>query len=175
MQADRITCVTCRHEIDASAKVCPFCGSEPRTGEKIVDAEAMLREVFKPAGERRPRGILDLARQRQGVVVAAAVIISALLLGGVWSFVSRRNESDVIANSAVPLAEVTDLSTQNDDARPQPMPDLDFQYDGHPQTMRTFVIEPGAVAPATAVPAPAAAPTATAQPPVPAPPPAVRR
>jgi hypothetical protein len=156
MQADRIICVTCRHEIDAAAKVCAYCGSDPRTGEKVVDAQAMLREVFHTGDARRSRGLLDLARQRQGVVLIAGAVVVALLIGGVWSFVSRRNESDLSA--AVPLAEVTDLSTQNEDTRPLPMPELAFQYDGHPQTMRTFVIEPGAVAPN--------------QPPQPTPPPA---
>lgn len=145
MQADRIACVTCRHEIDAAAKVCAYCGSDPRTGERLVDAQALLREVFHTGDDRRPRGILDLVRQRQGMVLIGGAVILALLIGGVWSFVSRRNESDLSA--AVPLAEVTDLSTQNEETRPQPMPELEFQYDGHPQTMRTFVLEPGAVAP----------------------------
>jgi hypothetical protein len=169
MQADRITCVTCRHEIDASAKVCAYCGCEPRTGEKLVDAQAMIREVFNTDGARGRGGILDLFRQRQGAVLIGAAVVLALILGGIWSFVSRRNETDVSAASAVPLAEVTDLTTQNEDARPQPMPDLPFQYDGHPQTMRTYVMEPGAVAPnqPPAVPA-AGAPAVAAPPPAPA-------
>ena len=43
--------------------------------------------------------------------------------------------------------DVTDLNNQTDETKPQPMPDLKFQYDGHPQTMRTLIVEPGAVAP----------------------------
>jgi hypothetical protein len=164
MQADRVTCVSCGHEIDAAAKVCAFCGSEPRSGEKIVDAEAMLREVFHTGEPRPSHGLLDLARQRQGMVVIAAAVIAALLLGGVWSFVSRRNDNDVSANSAVPLAEVAEVSPQDEEAQ-QPMPEMVYQYDGHPQTMRTYVLEPGAVAPASQAPAQSTGATAAARPP----------
>jgi hypothetical protein len=30
------------------------------------------------------------------------------------------------------------------------MPDVQFQFDGHPEAMRTYLAEPGAVAPAGA-------------------------
>jgi hypothetical protein len=44
------------------------------------------------------------------------------------------------------------------------MPDLKYAFDGHPQTMRTFVTEPGAVTPPEVLAAqPAAAQTTTAQ------------
>ena len=40
-----------------------------------------------------------------------------------------------------------DLSTQQDETKPVPMPDLKYQYEGRPQAMRTFIIESGAVTP----------------------------
>jgi hypothetical protein len=43
----KVTCVACRHQIDEAAKVCPYCGADPVTGQKM-DTQAMLQEVFQP-------------------------------------------------------------------------------------------------------------------------------
>lgn len=153
-----VTCVACRHDIDAAAKLCPYCGADPRSGEKL-DTQALLEEVFKPRELTTSESVLEYARHRQGVVVGGGIAVVLAILLGVHAFVTHRNETDVSAASAVPLAEVTDVGTANESQAPPPMPQLDFQYDGRPQTMRTFIVEPGAVAP----PAPPAAPaTATA-------------
>ena len=90
---------------------------------------------------------MQFARQRQGVVIAAGVIVALLLLMGIHAFVTRRNAQEVSAASAIPLTEVTDLSNQTDENKALPMPGLQYQFDGHPQTLRTFVVEPGAVVP----------------------------
>jgi hypothetical protein len=142
-----ISCVTCRHEIDDAAKVCPYCGSEPRSGEKIIDAQAMLQEVFKPKPVTRAGTMLDFARQRQGVVVAGAVFVGFLILAGLYQFAVRRNDTAIITGSGVPMTEVTDVVDQSDESRPLPMPDLQFQYDGRAQAMRTYIVEPGAAPP----------------------------
>ena len=143
--SDVIVCVGCHHEIDSTAKLCPYCGADPRSGTK-VDTQAMLQEVFRPRPTTRGAGLLDFARNRQGAIVAAGIAIGFLILAGLYQFVSRRNDT-VSAASAVPITEITDLSDQGDEAKPLPMPDMQFQYDGHPQTMRTYVVEPGAVPP----------------------------
>ena len=150
--ADRITCASCRHDIDAAARLCPYCGADPRTGTKPVDTQAMLQEMFHP---RPPAStsdnVIEFARQRQGVVIALAIGVVMLLLAGLHEYVTRRNARDVSAAAAIPLTEVTDLNNQQDDNRPLPLPNLDYQFDGHPQTMRTFVVEPGAITPPEAV------------------------
>jgi len=142
-----INCVVCRHEIDDAAKVCAYCGADPRTGEKIIDAQAMLSEVFKPKPRGRAGTLMDFARQRQGIVVAAAVFVGFLILAGVYQFAVHRNDAAIASGSGVPMTEVTDVSDQGDENKPQPMPDLQFQYDGNPKTMRTYVVEPGATPP----------------------------
>ena len=38
-------CAACNHAIDAAAKLCPYCGADPATGER-VDTQAILQEVF---------------------------------------------------------------------------------------------------------------------------------
>ena len=166
----RTVCVACRHQIDAAARLCPYCGADPETGQK-VDTQAILQEVFQPRHVSTAEGVMQYARQRQGVVITLATFAVLLLLSGVHQFASRRNQRIADAN-AVPLTEVTDLSNQSSDTRPQPLPEMQFQYDGHAQTMRTFVVEPGAVTPPEVVAAQAAAtataPTTTA---APAPPP----
>ena len=146
-----INCVTCHHDIDDAAKVCAYCGSDPRTGEKIIDAQAMLSEVFKPKRTTRAGSLLELARHRQGLVVAGAVVVGFLLLTGLYQFAVRRNDSGIVNGSGVPMTEVTDVSDQGDENKPMPMPEMQFQYDGHPQAMRTYIVEPGA-APAPAAP-----------------------
>jgi hypothetical protein len=140
-------CAACRHEIDAAARLCPYCGADPRSGEKPVDTQALLQEVFQPRHVSATEGVLEYVRQRQGVVIFVAIVVGLLLLGGVHQFIVRRNANAVSDASAVPLTEVTDLSNQQDDTKQLSMPSLQFQYDGHPQTMRTFVVEQGAAPP----------------------------
>lgn len=161
---DRIACASCRHDIDAAAKLCPYCGADPRTGQKPVDTQAMLSEMFHPRKTSASDTVFEFARQRQGVVVALAVLVVVLILAGLHEYVTRRNARDVSAAAAIPLTEVTDLNNQSDENKPLPLPKLEFQFDGHPQTMRTFVVEPGAVTPPEVV----AAQQATAQPAQPA-------
>ena len=144
---DRIACASCRHDIDAAARLCPYCGADPRTGQKPVDTQAMLNQMFHPREVTASDTVIEFARQRQGVVIALAVLLVILLLAGLHEFVTRRNARDVSAAAAIPLTEVTDLSNQDEENKPQPLPNLEYQFDGHPQTMRTFVVEPGAVTP----------------------------
>src|SRR5215467_10452949 len=105
----KAVCVVCRHAIDDAARVCPYCGSDPRTGQKIIDAQAMLQEAFQPRQVSTTDGILQFARQRQGVVIALGVIAVVLLLAGFHQFVMRRNATAVSDAAAVPLTDVADL------------------------------------------------------------------
>jgi hypothetical protein len=144
--SDRIVCVACSHEIDAAAKLCPYCGADPRSGAK-ADTNAILQEMFPQRRVNKPDSVLAYARQRQGVVAVLGGFVVVLLLLGLHEFVSNRNERAVNSAAAVPLTDVTDLSNQTDETKPQPLPDLHFQYEGRPQTMRTLIVEPGAVPP----------------------------
>ncbi|HEX3069497.1 MAG TPA: zinc ribbon domain-containing protein [Thermoanaerobaculia bacterium] len=167
---DRVACAACKHEIDAVARICPYCGADPRTGEKPVDTQAMLNEVFHARETTASETVVEFARQRQGVVVALGVVLVILILAGLHEYVTRRNARDVSAAAAIPLTEVTDLTNQQDENKPLPMPDLKYAFDGHPQTMRTFVTEPGAVIPPEVLAAQqAAAQTTSTQPPTAAP------
>ncbi len=140
-------CIACKHAIDDAARLCPYCGADPGSGEK-VDTQAILQEVFHPREISATEGVLQYARQRQGIVITVAVILVLVVLSGMHQFVLRRNRSAVSDSAAVPLTDVADLNNQSEDTRALPMPELQFQYDGHPGTMRTFIVEPGAVAPA---------------------------
>ena len=144
----KAVCVACRHAIDDAARLCPYCGADPRTGDK-VDTQAILQEVFQPRQVSATEGVLEYARRRQGVVIALGILVTILALAGFHQFVLRRNATATSDAAAVPLTDVADLSNQSEETRPLPMPDLQFQYDGHPENMRTFIVEPGAVAPAS--------------------------
>jgi hypothetical protein len=144
----RVACSACRHEIDSAAKICPYCGSDPASGQKVVDTTALLQEMFQPRQLSTSEAVLDYARQRQGIVIAISGAILFLVLALLHQFVTRRNEAIASAAPAVPLTEITDVSSLSDETKPAKMPELNFQYSGNPQAMRTFVVEQGAVTPA---------------------------
>ena len=151
-----VTCIACRHDIDDAAKLCPYCGADPRTGNK-VDTQAILQEVFKPKDTSTSATVLEFARHRQGAVVAVAVVVGFLILAGLYQYAVHRNATAALAGNGVPITEVTDVTDRGEDNKALPMPPLQFAYDGHPQTMRTYIVEPG-TAPTPAPPPPAAAP-----------------
>jgi len=157
-------CVACHHSIDGAARLCPYCGANPATGEK-VDTQALLQEEFKPRNLSTSESVLEYARHRQGIVIAIGLAIAFLVLAGLHQYATMRNNNTVANGPAVPLSDVADLSDQPRETQ-QPMPALNFQFEGHPQVMRTFIVEPGAVAPAPPPPAPGTPPPA--QPPAPA-------
>lgn len=164
MDMSRGTCAACGRSIDAVAKVCPFCGADPGTGERM-DTQALLQEVFQSKTLTRSESVMEYARQRQGIVIGVSVALVVLLLVALHSFVTARNATDVSEAPAVPLSEVVDVTTHTADTTQTPLPELDFQYAGRPQTMRTMIVEPGAVAPPQpAQPPQQPAATTTAQP-----------
>lgn len=148
-------CAACGRSIDAAAKLCPYCGADPVTGQRVVDTQAILQEVFHPRELSTTENVLEFARQRQGIVIAVSLFVAFLILAGLHQFVTMRNANVETGSPAVPLTEITDVANQKSEATPVPMPELDFPYDGRPQAMRTFIVEKGAVAPAPPAPAPA--------------------
>jgi hypothetical protein len=154
------TCASCGRAIDAAARLCPYCGADPATGERVVDTQAILQEVFHPREISTSESVLEFARQRQGIVIAVSVLVAFVILALLHQFVTRRNANVVTNSPAVPLTEITDVANQEKPPTPVPMPELDFPYEGHPQSMRTFIVERGAVAPAPPAPPVAANPAA---------------
>lgn len=150
-------CAACTRSIDAAAKLCPYCGADPATGERI-DTQALVQEVFQPKSLTTSESVLEYARQRQGLVVIGSIIVAFLALLGLHQFANMRNAQAVTDSPAVPLTEITDIANQNE--APVQMPELDFPYEGRPQAMTTFIVEQGAISPAAAV-APAAGSTGT--------------
>ena len=142
----RAVCVACRHSIDAAAKLCPYCGANPATGER-VDTQALLNEVFNPRTLTTSESVMEYARQRQGVVITLSALAALIILAALHQFVTMRNANAVTDAPAVPLTEITDVANKPEEVTPQQMPDLDFQYAGRPQAMRTYVVESGAVTP----------------------------
>ena len=153
------TCAACRRSIDEAAKLCPYCGANPETGERI-DTQALLQEVFRPRSMTTSESVMEYARQRQGVVITISAIVAFLVLAGIHQFVTMRNASAVSDAPAVPLTEIVDSPAKAAGAKAVAMPDLDFQFAGRPVAMRTYIAEKGAVAPA---------PPGTVQPGAPAP------
>lgn len=143
---DRSNCASCNRTIDAWAKLCPYCGANPQTGERM-DTQALLQEVFKPREVTTSASVLEYARQRQGAVIGVAALVVFLLMAGLHQFATMRNATAVTDAPAVPLSELTDVTNKPDDAAPVPLPALDFDYDGRPNAMRTYIIERGAITP----------------------------
>lgn len=147
MSATQSVCTACNRTIDASAKLCPYCGANPSTGERL-DTQALLQEVFRPREMTTTDNVMEYARQRQGVVIAISLFVGFLIIVGIHQFVTARNANVASDLPAVPLTELTDVTKKSDETTPVPMPKLDFQYDGTPKRMRTYIVEKGAVAPA---------------------------
>ena len=142
------SCVACNHSIDDHARLCPYCGADPATGQK-VDTQAVLEQVFHTRKLSAADTVLDYARRRQGIVVALVAIVVFLILAGLHQFVTARN-SAVSSGPAISLSEIADAANEKTDTQAAPMPDLKYQFDGRGQAMQTFINEPGAVAPAPA-------------------------
>ncbi len=153
---NKALCAACKRKIDQTARACPYCGANPITGERF-DTESILEEMFHPRKVSTTESVLEYARQRQGIVIAASILLALVALGGIHQYVSTRNATATTTSPAVPLTEIADLSNQPREA-PQPIPTLQYQLDGSSETMRTMLVEPGAVAPAAQT-QPAAAPT----------------
>lgn len=140
-------CAACQRTIDENAKLCPFCGSDPRTGEK-VDTTPILQETFPPRRDLPVHErLLDFFRQRQSIILTAVILSLFLALFGLHRFVTARAESAASDVPAITLAEIADISSRTDKQQPLPLPELEFSYGGSPKAMRTFMVEPGAVAP----------------------------
>ena len=150
MRMSKAVCAACQRKIDDSAKLCPYCGANPVTGER-VDTQAILDEVFHPRQITATESVLEYARQRQGIVIAISIFLALVILAALHQFVTARNSRETTASPAVSLSEIADMANQPQET-PKKMPELQFQFDGRPDTMRTYLAEPGAVAPGTALP-----------------------
>jgi hypothetical protein len=147
-------CAACGHEIDAAARICPYCAGDPETGRR-VDPAPILQSHF-PMKDTAPKArVVEFLRERQGLVVAAVIIGVFLLVGAAHQMVTRRNLALESSAPAVPLTDLADLN-QPPEEKQLPIPDLEFRWTGRAETMDVLLVEPGAVAPPA--PAPAAGP-----------------
>jgi hypothetical protein len=161
MRMSKALCAACQRKIDDTARTCPYCGANPVTGER-VDTQTVLEEMFHPRDVSATESVIEYARQRQGIVIAVSILVALVALAALHQYVSARNTSTTTTSPAVPLTEVADLANQPHET-PQPIPDLQYQFDGRSDSMRTMLVEPGAVAPQQPG-QPAAAPAAPAPP-----------
>lgn len=145
----KIECASCHHQIDAEARLCPYCGADPRTGERF-DPKPLLEKHF-PRREEMSRGesFLEFFRERQGMVVT--VFVALLFLGVVTlhRFITNRNAAAVSDVPAIPLTEVADLSNRVSETEPARIPNIEFQSSGSADAFKTLHVEPGAITPTT--------------------------
>jgi hypothetical protein len=146
VEVTQTNCAACSRTIDASARLCPYCGANPVTGERL-DTDALMQEVFRPKEMSTSDSVIEYARQRQGVFIAITAFVAFLIIAGLHQYVTTRNASVVSDSPAVPLSEITDVTKKSDETTPVPLPEMSFQYNGTPRRMRTYVVEPGAITP----------------------------
>lgn len=159
---EKSSCVSCGHSIDASAKLCPYCGADPKTGQKL-DPTPLVQSHFPPkAVLPAHESFLEFLRARQSIVVALVIVSVLLVAVALHQMIIRRNLNAVSDVPAIPLTEVADLSNQPATTDELPMPELEFETEGVVRNVRTLLLEPGAVPPPP--PAPSPAPTATLTP-----------
>ncbi len=143
---DKKECVACRHEIDAAARICPYCGGDPETGRRF-DPAPILQSHFPPRDTAPKARVTEFIRERQGLFVGALIIAVFLLVGAAHQMVTRRNQALESSAPAVPLTDLADLNQQGEEQKQLPIPDLEFTWTGRPETMDVLLVEPGAVAP----------------------------
>src|ERR1044072_840579 len=59
MRMSKAVCAACQHKIDQTAKLCPYCGANPVTGERVLDTQAILEEVFHPRQISTTESVLE--------------------------------------------------------------------------------------------------------------------
>lgn len=138
-------CVACGHEIDAAARLCPYCGADPETGKRF-DPKPILERHFPARDLSRSTRAREFFRERQALVVTGIIIGVFLLIGAAHQFASRRAAS---ADPNVPPVPLAELASLNDEAEREelPIPELEFSWTGRPESMKVMLIEPGAVPP----------------------------
>lgn len=142
-------CRSCRHAIDDTAKLCPYCGANTVTGEKL-DVKPLIEKHFPRKKQLGAvESVFDFLRHRQSIVVGIAAVLALLLLLGLHSLVITRNATLASASAGIPLTEVSDINQRSEEQQ-VPMPALTFPFDGNPETMKVPISEPGAIAPVAA-------------------------
>lgn len=154
-----MTCARCGRAIDEASKICPFCGSNPATGEKAIDLTPIVESQFpRKAGRSAGESILEFVRRRQWILITLLGFALLAVVLFTHRMIRERNVAAAAEIPAVPLTEVADLSGQSTAVEREPIPNLEFQYEGNPKSARMLLMEPGAVAP----PPPPAATTTSA-------------
>ncbi|HXI12889.1 MAG TPA: hypothetical protein VNM92_09595 [Thermoanaerobaculia bacterium] len=142
-----LECAFCHNSIDRAAKLCVFCGANPRTGKRVDPAPLLESHFSRKEGLSSGEAFLDIMRKRQGIVLSLVVMTVFALAFGLHYMISERNAREVAYVPAIPLTEVADLSNQGAEGRETPIPDFDFQFDGNPKALQTYIVERGAIAP----------------------------
>ena len=157
--ADKISCISCGHLIDAVARLCPYCGANPQTGEKF-DPTPMVQSHFPPKPELPAHEtILEFLRARQSIVLTLVIVGVLLIAVAMHQMIIRRNLTVVSDVPPIPLTEVADLSNQPAASEELPMPELEFESEGQVRNVRTLLLEPGAVPPPPPAPSPSPSPS----------------
>lgn len=147
-----IECRSCHRQIDELARLCPYCGADPVTGQRFDPAPLLEKHFPRKAELSAHESILEYVRQRQTIVVAVVVGCIFLLALGLHQMIVRRNANTASDVPAIPLTEVADLSNAAAQNQQVAIPALDFDHEGDAKTLRTLLMEPGAVAPPPPVP-----------------------
>ena len=148
-ETGKIECNACRRLVDNHARICPYCGADPHSGE-TVKGQPRIDELISPKQDQTPvEKVASTIRSRSGAVLAASIVIGLILLVALSTWVNQRQRSMVADVPPVPLTEVTDLSAARDqqDAEELELPELEPEFDGDASSMETFILEEGAVAP----------------------------
>ncbi|HYM60312.1 MAG TPA: zinc ribbon domain-containing protein [Thermoanaerobaculia bacterium] len=142
----RTTCAACHREIDATARLCAYCGADPLSGVKTY-LIGLGVDAGTPIAAPAPRRAGRFARRRQSLLIASAIAGALIALLGLYEILQHRNKAAVTGATAATLTEIVDVKTPPTDTKPLPLPPMAFQFEGKPEAMRTLILEPGAVKP----------------------------
>lgn len=142
MTDDKIGCPSCDHRIDQTAKICPYCGVNLKTGERF-DPAPVLASHFPPKGAPgRKEKLLDLLRHNQSLVIVGVIFAILVIGAATHELVSRSNAEQATDVPAIPLTEIADLSDQQEEQEELPLPELEVHHEGNAHALETLLVEP---------------------------------
>jgi cytoskeletal protein RodZ len=142
---EKIRCEACAHMVDPNARACPYCGADPRTGEKLRPAVPVDDLLSRKKEESALRRAMHAFRSNENLLLPLSVGVGVLLLIALSTWVTRQQSAATDVPS-IPLSEITSVQRTDQEA-PTELPEIPFQFDGNPSSMESLLLEEGAISP----------------------------
>lgn len=148
-EREKIECRSCGRLVDPHARICLYCGADPRTGETDQTHPPLEKLITPKPDETFVERIKNSLRARGGFVMLISIVVGIVLLIVISTWVNQQQTETATDVPPVPLTEVSDLraATEDEESVEVEIPELGFEFDGEASNMETFILEEGEVQP----------------------------